>query len=58
VHVDAKGMVEEIEVLQGLPMGLTKEATNAVKRWKFQPATQNGLPVSAVIELRINFSPP
>ena len=42
-------------VLKGLPMGLSEAAEEAVKRWKFKPATLNGKPVSVYFNLTVNF---
>ena len=49
------GSVEEVEVLKGLPEGLTESAVEAVKQWRFEPATLDGEPVSVYYNLTINF---
>jgi TonB family protein len=53
--IDKEGNVGDIEVLKPLPMGLDQAAVDAVRQWKFQPATMNGEPVNVVFNLTINF---
>jgi|ERR1051326_2480721 TonB family protein len=49
------GKVDDIEVLQGLPEGLTEGAIEAARRIKFKPAVKNGRPVSVRLKLEYNF---
>jgi periplasmic protein TonB len=53
--IDKDGNVTNVKVLKGLPMGLDQSAANAVKQWKFQPATLNGKPVAVYYNLTVNF---
>lgn len=53
--VDKQGDVTNVRVLKGLPMGLEQSAMDAVRQWKFKPATLNGRPVSVYFVLTINF---
>ena len=39
-----QGNVAETRVLKGLPMGLDRAAVEAVRTWKFKPATLSGQP--------------
>jgi TonB family protein len=36
-------------------MGLDEKAIEAVNRWRFRPATLNGLPVATQIAVEVNF---
>lgn len=54
--VDKQGNVTDVKVLKGLPMGLDQAAVEAVKRWKFEPATLNGKPVAVYYNLTVNFT--
>lgn len=54
--IDKEGNVTDAKVLKGLPMGLDQEALNAVRKWKFEPATLNGKPVAVYYNLTINFT--
>jgi len=47
--------VTNVRVLKGLPMGLDQAAVDAVKNWRFRPATLNGRPVSVYYSLTVNF---
>ncbi len=53
--IDKEGNVTNVKVLKGLPMGLDSAAADAVKKWKFQPATLNGRPVAVIYNLTVNF---
>ena len=51
----SKGTVTNIQVIQGLPNGLTEKAIEAAKKIKFVPATKDGKPVSMWMQLEYNF---
>ena len=53
--IDKQGNVTNVKVLKGLPMGLDSAAADAVKKWKFEPATLNGKPVAVIYNLTVNF---
>lgn len=54
--VTKEGEVQDVKILKGLPMGLDKAAADAVKNWKFKPATLNGKPVDVYFNLTVNFT--
>ncbi len=54
--VDAMGNVSQVQVLKGLPLGLTDSAIETVKSWRYKPATMDGKPVAVYLNLLINFS--
>lgn len=54
--IDKEGNVTNVKVLKGLPMGLDQAAVDAVKNWKFQPATLNSKPVAVIYNLTVNFT--
>ena len=53
--LSADGSVKNIEVLTGLPDGLSEKAIEAALRIKFKPAIKAGKPVSAWVELKYHF---
>ena len=57
VLVDTNGFAREVRILKPLPDGLTDSAIDALRQWRFQPATQNGQPVDAVFGLSLKFPP-
>jgi TonB family protein len=54
--IDKGGNVTNVQVLKGLPMGLDQAAVEAIKKWKFEPATLNGKPVDVYYNLTVNFT--
>jgi len=53
--ISEKGNVDEARVVRGLSPELDEAAMEAVKQWKFKPATLDGKPVAVVFNLTINF---
>src|SRR5215472_14368979 len=53
--VGADGKPSDIKVSRSIGHGLDQEAIDAVKQWKFQPATLNGQPVPVMINVEVNF---
>jgi TonB family protein len=51
VVLASSGRVTDIEVLQGLPYGLTESCISATRRIKFEPAIKEGHPVSILVTL-------
>lgn len=49
------GTVGDIKVLQGLRMGCTEAAIEALKRWRFRPGARNGVPVDVYYTLTVGF---
>lgn len=58
VTIDTAGNVNVVKVLKPLPMGLDRMAVDAVKKWKFRPATLRGKPVAVFYNLTVNFRLP
>jgi periplasmic protein TonB len=54
--IDERGYVTDLEVLKDLPMGLDKAAVDAVRSWRFKPATLHGRPVKVYYNLTVNFT--
>jgi TonB family protein len=52
----ANGAIHSIRVVQGLPDGLTEKAIEAARKTRFQPAVENGAPVSVRGDLSFTFS--
>lgn len=54
--IDKQGNVTSVKLLKGLPMGLDQAALDAIKQWKFEPATlADGRPVAVYYTLTVNF---
>ena len=54
--IDAEGNVTDTRVLASQPRHMfDREATEAVRRWKFKPATRDGAPVASQGRRRIEF---
>ena len=53
--VDEHGMPQQIRVMQGLEPGLDVKAIQAVQRYRFKPAMQEGEPVSMLVQVDVRF---
>jgi TonB family protein len=50
------GTVKVLRILRGLGLGLDENAIAALKQWKFQPASRNGVNVDFPLNVEVNFS--
>ncbi len=55
LHIDCVGSVTNVEILKGLPMGLSEAAVEVAYRYRWEPATQNGRTVSVFYNVTVNF---
>jgi TonB family protein len=53
--VDKNGKPQHIRVVKGVGMGLDQNAVEAVRKYKFKPATLNGEPVTVDLYVNVNF---
>jgi len=53
--INQMGHVEDVRVSLGQPHGLTENAVEAVRQWKYEPATQGGKPVAVIMSVTITF---
>jgi protein TonB len=53
--VDEHGMPTHVRVARGVGMGLDEKAVEAVRQYRFKPATQNGKPVRVDMYIDVNF---
>jgi periplasmic protein TonB len=55
VVIGADGRPRETRVQRSLGMGLDQKAIEAVRRWKFEPAQKDGVPVAVQVHIEVNF---
>ncbi len=55
VIIDDKGFPRQISVIRPLGMQLDEKAIEAVKHWRFKPATKDGRPVGVDATVEVNF---
>jgi TonB family protein len=53
--VDEEGWPRDVQVVQGLGMGLDEKAMEAVRRWRFKPAFKDGKPVAMIANVQVTF---
>jgi TonB family protein len=53
--VDAQGNPQRVQVVRHLGMGLDEKAVEAVKQYRFKPATLQGKPVPVEVNIEVNF---
>lgn len=56
IVVDAQGTVVDVRDEHPVGLGLDERAIEAVRTWRFQPATRDGTPVAAKIEVETTFT--
>ena len=55
IVVRRDGRVGDVTLLRGLGSGLDQRAMDAVRQWRFAPATRAGVPVDVVVEVAVEF---
>jgi TonB family protein len=55
-RVEVDGTVSNVEVLQSLDRGLDEAAVNALRQWRYEPATLEGVPVRVVMTVNMTFT--
>ncbi len=55
-EVNANGILQNIKVNHSLGTDLDNDALEAVKKWRFEPATQDGKPVTVITTIGVLFS--
>jgi protein TonB len=55
IIVDQHGLPQNVHVTRGVGMGLDEKAVEAVKQYRFKPATENGKAVAVYLNVEVNF---
>ncbi|MBM3753220.1 MAG: energy transducer TonB [Acidobacteria bacterium] len=55
IHIDAKGLVRAVDVLEHPGMGIDGMTVEALKKWEFIPAMKDGEPVATTATVEVNF---
>lgn len=53
--VGSDGRPRDIRIVQSLPHGLSEQAVEAVRRWRFKPALKDGRPVAVAMRATVKF---
>lgn len=53
--IDKDGSTRDFEIVQSLGFGLDEQAIHAVSRWRFAPATKDGVPVPIHGQISVRF---
>jgi periplasmic protein TonB len=54
--VRSDGLVDVVNLVRSLGFGLDQSAIDAVKKWRFRPATKNGKPVQVPLRVEVSFN--
>jgi len=44
-----------VKLVRGLGTGLDQRAIDAVRQWRFSPATRQGVPVDVIVHVSVEF---
>lgn len=55
IVVRRDGSVGAVTLVQGLGAGLDQRAIDAVRQWRFSPATRQGTPADVMVEVAVEF---
>ena len=55
IEVGADGLAHNVQITQGLGLGLDDRAAAAVKQWRFQPGMKDGVAVPVAATVEVNF---
>jgi TonB family protein len=53
--VGMDGRTRDIRIQRTLGMGLDEKAVEAIRKWRFEPARKDGVPVAVQIDVEVNF---
>jgi protein TonB len=53
--IDAGGQVQAVQLLRSAPL-LDQAALEAVRQWRYEPATLNGEPVPVIMTITVRFA--
>jgi protein TonB len=53
--VDEQGLPSHVRILRGVGMGLDERAVEAVRQYRFKPATKDGHPVKVELSVDVRF---
>jgi TonB family protein len=56
IVVTRNGTVGDVRILRRLGSGLDERAIQAVRQWRFAPATRTGVPVDVLVEVAVEFN--
>lgn len=55
IVVRGDGSVGDVKLVRGLGTGLDQRAIDAVRQWRFSPATRQGVPVDVIVHVSVEF---
>ena len=55
VALNAQGTIDEVKVVRSLDPGLDQASIDAVRQWRFSPATKDSKPVAVQFEVETQF---
>jgi len=55
LDIGVDGLAGNVRVMRGLGFGLDQKAIEAIRQWRFKPATKNGQPVKVAANIEVHF---
>jgi protein TonB len=55
VSVDAQGVPEKMQPTEPIPYGLDRTVSQAIRQWRFRPASEHGVPIASQTVVYVPF---
>ena len=54
--VPPDGVPKDVRVVKGIRSDIDQKAVEAVRKWRFAPATEDGKPISVSVSVHVTFN--
>jgi TonB family protein len=55
VEISPGGVPQNMRIVKGIGLGLDEKALEAITKWRFKPGTKDGIPVTVMAQIEVNF---
>jgi protein TonB len=55
IRIDGTGIITDAIALSTASAGFQQQTTDILSKWRFKPATKDGIPVASIVEVDVSF---